>query len=183
MLSLLLLLTILISHGAYAFDLTSSDSARRSVICTEQRAYCSSYCGLPTNVKINFCDTTSMKWNCACHNPMQATHPGATDSQFPVQVHQCQGEKWQCKQQCLSASEVGTCQDQCELKYLCGYPTGGESKSYRIQGDGSDIVNNDKKNAIGTEESAASHGERSAVAMAMAVVAMAVVVAMMTVAI
>lgn len=140
----------LMIYGATAasspFDITKTPADYRREYCNVQQAYCQSFCGGQSNVKINFCSTCSLQWNCECVNPALATFPNAPNSVFPMQYYQCVGEKDNCLRQCQDEFGAQTaltdqCQfTQCQAKFQCGSTFGGEKVVLRVAGDGSNIT-------------------------------------------
>ncbi|CAO3636973.1 unnamed protein product [Mucor fragilis] len=102
-------------------DLTTSE---RDMVCNEQQAFCNNECGGQDLVLTNFCNTSTMAWNCKCKNHVPDTPPYG----WPNTIAECRGKETACNNGCSSGSTNAICLKACSQYYKCnqaGSPPSG----------------------------------------------------------
>ncbi|KAL0141173.1 hypothetical protein V8B55DRAFT_1379602 [Mucor lusitanicus] len=106
------------------WKITDLSTAERDHVCNEQQTFCSNKCGGQDLVTINFCNTTTMAWNCKCKNHVPDTPPYG----WPITISECHGKETACNHGCSSGSTNAICLKACGQYYKCnqaGSPPSG----------------------------------------------------------
>ncbi|KAI8584317.1 hypothetical protein K450DRAFT_219292 [Umbelopsis ramanniana AG] len=93
------------------------DAGERANICQRQISYCSTMCGSPSQAATNFCNATSMAWNCVCTNSNNGSNATYLD---PVSFAECNGKSIACSAACPADAQRSTCVQSCTNFYSCG---------------------------------------------------------------
>ncbi|CAD6889008.1 unnamed protein product [Tilletia controversa] len=125
--STLVLVTMAISQSnaqdssalpSFSWNLMNTTQTQRDILCVQQKKYCSmSGCeDNSANITLNFCNAQTLGARCACN-------AGATEmkqSDWPIELADCQGRGLACKATCFQAqysSNLQTCQQACDKTY------------------------------------------------------------------
>ncbi|KAI7899940.1 uncharacterized protein BX663DRAFT_519047 [Cokeromyces recurvatus] len=93
------------------------DPSSRENLCQRQIAYCFNNCGGPNNTPKNFCNATSMAWNCGCDRKEADFAPYL----WPVVQAECTGKSQDCQLICNQDKvNPSACSTACTSYYQCG---------------------------------------------------------------
>ncbi|CAO3662779.1 unnamed protein product [Umbelopsis ramanniana] len=96
-------------------------------------------CGSPSQAVTNFCNATSMAWNCICANGSNGSNATYLN---PVPFAECNGKSIACTAACPADALRSTCVQACTNYYSCGtakaptsyLQTGGENDTPAYNG-------------------------------------------------
>ncbi|GAA6019227.1 hypothetical protein JCM10207_005044 [Rhodosporidiobolus poonsookiae] len=111
------------SLPGYKYNLTMESEATRISICSQTTAYCSvAGCTKPeANVTTNFCNPTTMGWNCDCNKKADSALDPLV---VPVNSYDCRLRTSACLDQCTNPSASPPIADLASCRYACNYILG-----------------------------------------------------------
>ncbi|BGP09848.1 hypothetical protein JCM10049v2_005723 [Rhodotorula toruloides] len=111
------------SLPGYTYNLTEESEATRVSICNQTTAFCASAgCSADNaNVTVNFCNPTTMGWNCECNNKAQSRLQPLT---VPVNTYDCRLRTSACLDQCQNPQASPPVKDVQACRNACNYVIG-----------------------------------------------------------
>ncbi|KAK4513102.1 uncharacterized protein ATC70_000140 [Mucor velutinosus] len=110
-------------------------TVEKDEICSEQQTFCSNECGGYDLTIVNFCNRTTMAWNCKCKNHVPDTPPYG----WPSTIAECHGKETACNNGCSSGSTKAICLKACGQYYKCNQ-AGSPPSSLRVDNE-NDVPN------------------------------------------
>ncbi|KAL1928698.1 hypothetical protein VTP01DRAFT_2484 [Rhizomucor pusillus] len=107
-----------------SWSILQLDDQSRASVCNQQQGFCNDQCGGGNMTTINFCNVTTMAWDCKCQNKV----PDCPPYQWPVTVAECKGRESACQAGCTDESTKDLCTNACSHYYKCNRPGGPPSK-------------------------------------------------------
>ncbi|GAA6043157.1 hypothetical protein NBRC10512_000325, partial [Rhodotorula toruloides] len=107
----------------YTYNLTEESEATRVSICNQTTAFCASAgCSADNaNVTVNFCNPTTLGWNCECNNKAQSRLQPLT---VPVNTYDCRLRTSACLDQCQNPKASPPVKDVQACRNACNYVIG-----------------------------------------------------------
>ncbi|BGO93390.1 RHTO0S09e02718g1_1 [Rhodotorula toruloides] len=111
------------SLPGYTYNLTEESEATRVSICNQTTAFCASAgCSADNaNVTVNFCNPTTLGWNCECNNKAQSRLQPLT---VPVNTYDCRLRTSACLDQCQNPKASPPVKDVQACRNACNYVIG-----------------------------------------------------------
>lgn len=111
------------SLPGYTYNLTMENLATRIGICNQTTQYCEiSACDKPlANVSTNFCNPTTMGWNCACNDGANSRLSPLT---VPVNSYDCKFRASACLTACQNPAATPPITDMTACQNACNYDIG-----------------------------------------------------------
>ncbi|KAG2189547.1 hypothetical protein INT46_000528 [Mucor plumbeus] len=107
-----------------AWKIIDSNATEIDTICNEQQTFCSNECGGQDLTLINFCNRSTVAWNCKCKNHVPDTPP----YRWPATIAECHGKETTCNNGCSYGITKAICSKACNQYYKCnqaGSPPSG----------------------------------------------------------
>jgi hypothetical protein len=103
--------------GSAGWELKDEPIATRRTLCESNKAICATHCGGANKAPMNFCNVTTMGWNCGCSDKT----PTLEDHEWPIVYAECQGRRLDCQKKCsdVPVDKYPACQNECTETYDC----------------------------------------------------------------